>query len=103
MTAAEVPSRKSVTAILAAHTGSPTAGVPEQIDSLGVAWLVYEAERHFGIALELDDEVLARMSTITGAVEVLQAAQQEAAQQEAAQQEAAQQEAAHPQEARSGG
>lgn len=79
MTAAEVPSRESVIAILAAHTSRPETGVPEQIDSLGVAWLVYEAERRFGTALELDDEVLARMSTVAGAVEMLQAAQRQEA------------------------
>jgi acyl carrier protein len=75
----EVPSRDSVIAILAAHANSPRAAVPEQIDSLGVAWLVYEAERRFGIALDLDDEVLASMSTVTGAVETLQAARRQGA------------------------
>jgi acyl carrier protein len=74
VTATEVPDRESVVAIVAAHAGLPPETLPEQIDSLGVAWLVYEAERRFGIALELDDEVLARMSTVDGAVEVLQAA-----------------------------
>lgn len=77
MMAAEVPTRESVSAIVAAHASRPEAGVPEQIDSLGVVWLVYESERRFGITLELDDEVLARMSTVTGAVEVLQAAQRQ--------------------------
>jgi hypothetical protein len=79
MTAAEVPSRESVIAIIAAHAGRPGASVPELIDSLGVAWLVYEAERRFGIVLEVTDEALDRMSTVTGAVEVLQAAQQQGA------------------------
>jgi acyl carrier protein len=79
MTATEVASRESVIAIVAAHANRPQASVPELIDSLGVAWLVYEAERRFGIALEVDDEVLARMSTVAGAVEVLQAAQRQGA------------------------
>lgn len=77
MTAAEVPSREGVIAIVAAHASRPETDVPEQIDSLGVVWLVYESERRFGIMLELDDEVLARMSTVTGAVEVLRAAQRQ--------------------------
>jgi acyl carrier protein len=84
MTAAEVPSRESVIAIVAAHANRPQASVPELIDSLGVAWLVYEAERRFGIALEVDDKVLARMSTVDGAVEVLRAAQIQAAQRQGA-------------------
>jgi acyl carrier protein len=79
MTAGEVPSRESVIAIVAAHANRPPDSVSEQIDSLGVAWLVYEAERRFGIALEVDDEVLAGMSTVAGAVEVLQAAQRHGA------------------------
>lgn len=79
MTAPEVPDRDSVVAIVAAHAGLPPESVPELIDSLGVAWLVHEAERRFGIELELDDEVLARMSTVAGAVELLQAARRQEA------------------------
>jgi acyl carrier protein len=74
MTAIEAPNRESVIAIIAAHANRPPDSVPELIDSLGVAWLVYEAERRFGIFLELDDEMLAQLSTVDGAVEVLQAA-----------------------------
>jgi acyl carrier protein len=74
MTSAEVPSREDVLAIIAAQADCAPASVPEKIDSLGVAWLVYEAERRFGIALELDDDLLDRMSTVDGAVEVLRAA-----------------------------
>lgn len=79
MTPTEAPNRESVIAIIAAHANRPPESLPEQIDSLGVAWLVYEAERRFGIVLELDDDVLARMSTVDGAVEVLQAAQSQRA------------------------
>lgn len=85
MMTTEVPSREVVVAIVAAHANLPEASIPEQIDSLGVAWLLYEAERRFGINLDLDDELLARMSTVTGAVEVLLAAQQPGAQQPGAQ------------------
>lgn len=74
MTAAERPSRENVVAILAAYGNCPAESIPERIDSLGVAWLVHEAERRFGIVLELDDDLLARMSVVTGAVEVLSAA-----------------------------
>lgn len=76
MTRVEAPSRDSVIAIVAAYRNRPPDSIPEQLDSLGVAWLVHEAERRFGIALDLDDDLLARMSTVTGAVEVLCAAGQ---------------------------
>jgi acyl carrier protein len=79
MTPTEAPNRESVVAIIAAQANCPPADVPEQVDSLGVAWLVYEAERRFGIILELDDDLLARMSTVDGAVEVLRTAQRERA------------------------
>ena len=75
MTAA-APGRAEVIAIIAHFADRPPADVPESIDSLGVAWLVHEAQRRFGIAIELDDDLLVRMSTVTGAVEVLQAAHQ---------------------------
>jgi acyl carrier protein len=74
MITSEVPSREIVVAIVAARANVPEDSVPEQIDSLGVAWLLYEAERRFGISLDLDDELLARMSTVTGAVELLEEA-----------------------------
>lgn len=74
MTASEAPTRENIVAIIAAHANRSPDKVPELIDSLGVAWLVYEAERRFGISLELDDELLARMSTVDGAVEVLRSA-----------------------------
>ncbi len=78
MTGLETPTRDSVIAIVAAYRNRPPDDIPEQLDSLGVAWLVHVAERRFGIALDLDDDTLARMSTVTGAVEVLCAAGQRA-------------------------
>jgi hypothetical protein len=75
LAAAGVPDRDAVVAILAAQADRPAGEMPERIDSLGVAWLVYEAERCFGIALDLTDELLASMSTVTGAVRVLREAQ----------------------------
>jgi hypothetical protein len=70
----QTPNRESVVAILAAGARREPDSVPETVDSLGVAWLIAEADRRFGIELELDDELLVRMSTVTGAVEVLQEA-----------------------------
>lgn len=44
--------------------------VPEAIDSLELTWLVHQVEQRYG-ELDIDDDSLARMSTVTGAVEVL--------------------------------
>jgi len=44
--------------------------VPEAIDSLELAWLIHQIEQRYG-ALDLDDAALTRMSTVTGALEVL--------------------------------
>ena len=74
MRTAQRPDRESVVAILAAGARRPPQAVPETVDSLGVAWLIAEADRCFGLDLELDDELLVRMSTVTGAVEALQEA-----------------------------
>jgi len=68
-------SRETVIGIIAGHRNQPAATVPEQIDSLGVAWLVHEAERLLRLPLELTDDLLEQMSTVTGAVEVLRRAQ----------------------------
>lgn len=44
--------------------------VPEAIDSLELAWLIHQVEQRYG-AIDLDDAMIARMTTVTGAVEVL--------------------------------
>lgn len=44
--------------------------VPEAIDSLELAWLVHQIEQRYG-ALDIDDDMMARMSTVTGVIEVL--------------------------------
>lgn len=79
MTQPSPVSREDVVAILAERGNRPADVVAEQIDSLGVAWLVHEAQRRFGVALEPTDELLEAMTTVTGAVRTLQAAQDRAA------------------------
>jgi hypothetical protein len=66
--------REDVLAILADSGTRPRDVVAEQIDSFGVAWLVHEAERRFGAPLPLTDDVLAEMTTVTGAARVLSSA-----------------------------
>lgn len=65
------PERAEILAILAEvghRTGQTTS---ERIDSLELARLVYEVEHRHGVELDLDDEQLTEMSTVTGAAEVL--------------------------------
>jgi acyl carrier protein len=45
--------------------------VPEAIDSMELVWLIHQIEERLG-ELELDDDMLDRMSTVTGVLGVLQ-------------------------------
>ena len=44
--------------------------VPEVIDSLELVWLIHQIEQRYG-ELDVDDDMLARMSTVTGVLDVL--------------------------------
>ena len=57
--------------MLATYGDRQPEQVPEAIDSLELAWLVHQIEQLYG-ALDVDDDMLARMATVTGAVGVLQ-------------------------------
>jgi acyl carrier protein len=56
--------------MLATYGDRQPEQVPEAIDSLELAWLLHQIEQRYG-ALEVDDDMIARMSTVTGAVDVL--------------------------------
>lgn len=45
--------------------------VPESIDSLELAWLIHQIEQRHGRPFDADDDALARMTTVAGAVLVL--------------------------------
>jgi hypothetical protein len=66
-----VPLRSDVVAMLATYGDREPAQVPEAIDSLELAWLIHQIEQRYGV-LDVDDDMLDRMSTVTGAVGVLQ-------------------------------
>ena len=68
---ASAPSRDDVLAMLATYGERRPEDVAEGIDSLELAWLVHQLEQHYGVPIDLTDDDLARMSTVTGAVEVL--------------------------------
>ncbi len=44
--------------------------VTEVIDSLELAWLMHQLEQRYGM-LDVDDDSVARMSTVTGVLDVL--------------------------------
>jgi hypothetical protein len=62
--------RSEVVAMLATYRDRRPDQVPEAIDSLELAWLIHQVEQRYG-ALDIDDGAIARMSTVTGAVDVL--------------------------------
>jgi len=57
--------------MLATYGDRRPQDIAENIDSLELAWLVHQLEQHFGEPLDLDDDALDRMSTVSGTVEVL--------------------------------
>lgn len=63
--------RSDVVAMLARFGDRDPADVPEELGSLELTWLVDQVERTYGVVLDLDDDVFAGMSTVTGAVAVL--------------------------------
>ena len=56
--------------MLATYRDRQPEQVPEAIDSLELAWLIHQVEQRYG-ELDVDDDAIARMSTVTGAVDVL--------------------------------
>lgn len=67
---AGVLQRSDVVAMLATYGDRLPEQVPEAIDSLELAWLIHQIEQRYG-PVDVDDDTLARMSTVTGVVEVL--------------------------------
>jgi acyl carrier protein len=68
---AATPDRDEVVAMLATYGNRSPEQVHERIDSLDLVWLLHQVEQRYGVSLDLGDEALARMSTVSGAVEVL--------------------------------
>ena len=60
--------------MLASYGDREPEQVPEAIDSLELAWLMHQLEQRYG-ALDVDDDTIARMSTVTGVVDVLEVMQ----------------------------
>jgi hypothetical protein len=66
--------RADVVAMLATYGERPAEDVPERIGSLEVAWLVHQVEQRYGVTLDLGDDELIRMGTVSDAVDVLRRA-----------------------------
>jgi acyl carrier protein len=74
MTGHPTVERTDVVAMVASLGDRPVDEVSERIDSIQLAWLMHQVEQRYGVEIELDDGQFARMSTVSGAVEVLREA-----------------------------
>ncbi|MCW2932442.1 MAG: hypothetical protein JWM19_3404 [Actinomycetia bacterium] len=62
------PGRSEVVAILAAMGNRAPDEVDEEIGSLELAWLVSQVEERYATRLDLTDDTLGQMMTVSGAV-----------------------------------
>lgn len=63
--------RADVLAMLADLGTRGTDSELERLSSMEVAWLVHQVEQRYDVELDLDDEQLARLRTISDAVSLL--------------------------------
>jgi hypothetical protein len=68
------PGRDDVVTMLAGFGDRRPDEVSEQLDSLELTWLITNVEQRYGLTLDLDDEELSQMKTITGALAMFQEA-----------------------------
>ncbi len=71
MTTRSAPGRDDVVGMLATYGERTPEQVRERIDSLELAWLIHQVEQRYGVVLDLDDDLLMRMTSVDGAVDVL--------------------------------
>jgi len=62
------PNREEVIALLATFGDRSPDEVAEQIGSLELTWLITKVETHYNVTLDLSDEALSQMTTVSGAV-----------------------------------
>jgi len=65
------PERAELLAMLAAFGDRRPEQVPENLDSMELAWLIHQVEERYGRRIDLDDAALARMTSVTNAQQVL--------------------------------
>lgn len=74
MTSSPTLTRAELVAMLAELTDRPADQVPERVGSMELAWLVHGVEQRYGQRLDLTDEQLLGIRTVSDAVTVLSAA-----------------------------
>lgn len=74
MTGSPALTRDDLVAMLAELTDRPADQVPERLGSMELAWLVHGVEQRYGQRLDLTDEQLLGIRTVSDAVAVLGAA-----------------------------
>jgi hypothetical protein len=68
MSQSGAPDRDEIIAMLAAFGDRAPEAVPERIGSLELTWLITGIEQQYNVTLDLSDDDLARMTTVSGAV-----------------------------------
>lgn len=71
MSRAPLLERSELVEILAALGGRDPRSVDETLGSLELTWLVTELEQRYAVVLELSEADLARIATVTDALDVL--------------------------------
>jgi len=71
MSQREAPDRAEIVAMLAAFGNRAPEAVPERIGSLELTWLVTSVEQVYDVTLDLGEDELIRMTTVSGAVQAL--------------------------------
>lgn len=66
-----LPDHAAVVGMLAAYRDREPGDIAEEIDSLELAWLISQVEQRYGVLLDLEDDDLIRMNTVSSAVETL--------------------------------
>jgi hypothetical protein len=68
---AAYPDRGEVVGMLAAFGDRQADAVDDTIGSLELTWLITQVEQRYGVTLDLTDEQLVRMTTVSAAVDTL--------------------------------
>jgi hypothetical protein len=68
MSQSGAPDRDEIIAMLAAFGDRAPEAVPERIGSLELTWLITGIEQQYNVTLDLSDDDLSRMTTVSGAV-----------------------------------
>ncbi|MBS2964428.1 hypothetical protein KGA66_15325 [Actinocrinis puniceicyclus] len=71
MSRAPLLERSELVEIIAALGGRDPRSVDETLGSLELTWLVTELEQRYAVVLELSEAHLARIATVTDALDVL--------------------------------